>query len=325
MNDKLNRKPILEQVDPPRSPRETLPTMYDLPSEDPEEPGLPDEFHDLQPQLLSRTLRLADYSREHYFTASDLNLYYDINHPLWHKRPDWFLAVDVPRLYDSQDMRRSYVIWQEGQPPYVAIELLSPGTEAEDLGPFYPESRSTPAEVPLTSANGSESGTGSETGPSSKPPRKFEVYERYLRIPHYIVYSRYTCQVRYFKLVGGRYQEQPLNLTPPLIWLDDLQIGLGIWEGVFEDISNRWLRWCDRDGNWLLTDTEQAEQQAEQERLSRQQAEQQAEQERIAKEQVQAQLLQAARNLLATGMTTSQVAEILGLSETQIQAIAPFI
>jgi len=50
--------------------------MYDLPSEDPEEPGLPDEFHDLQPQLLSRTLSLKGYSRENCFTASDLNLYY---------------------------------------------------------------------------------------------------------------------------------------------------------------------------------------------------------------------------------------------------------
>jgi hypothetical protein len=29
----------------PRPPWETLPTMYDLPSENPEEPGLPDEFH----------------------------------------------------------------------------------------------------------------------------------------------------------------------------------------------------------------------------------------------------------------------------------------
>jgi hypothetical protein len=40
------------QTDPPRPSQEVLPTMYDLPSEDPEEPGLPDEFHDLQPQLL---------------------------------------------------------------------------------------------------------------------------------------------------------------------------------------------------------------------------------------------------------------------------------
>ena len=30
----------VEQSEPPRSPRETLPTMYDLPNENPEEPGL---------------------------------------------------------------------------------------------------------------------------------------------------------------------------------------------------------------------------------------------------------------------------------------------
>lgn len=35
-----------------------LPTMYDLPSEDPEEDGLPDEFHDFQPQLLRETFQL---------------------------------------------------------------------------------------------------------------------------------------------------------------------------------------------------------------------------------------------------------------------------
>lgn len=49
--------------------------MYDLPSKDPEQRGLPDEFHDLQPQLLSRTLRLSDYASDRFFTSSDLNLY----------------------------------------------------------------------------------------------------------------------------------------------------------------------------------------------------------------------------------------------------------
>ena len=63
--------------------------MYDLPSEFPEEPGLPDVgvspsrdvFHDLQPQLLSRTLSLVDYSRDNWFTGADLNIYYDSTHP----------------------------------------------------------------------------------------------------------------------------------------------------------------------------------------------------------------------------------------------------
>lgn len=270
----ITRKPKLEQVDPPRSPRETLPTMYDLPSETLEEPGLPDEFHDLQPQLLSRTLRLSGYSRDDCFTASDLNLYYNVNNPLWYKRPDWFLAVDVPRLYEGKDLRRSYVVWQEGKSPYVVIEFLSPGTEMEDLGRFNDEA-------------------GKVEPSATKPPGKLEVYERYLRVPHYFVYSRYTQRLRYFKLDGGQYQEQSLNAENPIAWLADLEIGLGIWQGVFEDVPGYWLRWCDRAGNWLLTDTEQA----------------------------QEQLLQAARNLLATGMERAQVAELLGLSAGQVNAL----
>ena len=117
-----------------------LPTMYDLPSEFPEESGLPDVFHDLQPQLLSQTLHLVDYSRDNYCDASDLNLYYDPDHPLWHKRPDWMLAVGVPWLYGGQDLRLSYVTWQEGKKgPEVVVEFLSSGTEREVLGQSLPE------------------------------------------------------------------------------------------------------------------------------------------------------------------------------------------
>ena len=215
----------IPQTEQPRSPRETLPTMYDLPSEFPEERGLLDEFHDLQPQLLSRTLRLQDYAAENRFTGSDLNLYYDVHHPLWHKRPDWFLALDVPRLYDGHDQRRSYVVWQEGQAPTVVVEFLSPRTEREDLGRFYKDSDQIPDD------------SGSELllqDDNDCPPSKVEVYEQYLRIPHYIVYSRYTQHLRYFKLIGRRYQEQPVQDGPPVLWLDALKIGLGLWEGNIE-------------------------------------------------------------------------------------------
>lgn len=122
------------QTDPPRAPSEVLPTMYDLPSEDPEEPGLPDEFHILQPQLLRETFHPPNCSLDQVFVASDLNLYYDARHPLWHKRPGRFAVVDVPRLYEQKDLRLSYVVWQEGVAPFVVVELLSPGTEKEDLG-----------------------------------------------------------------------------------------------------------------------------------------------------------------------------------------------
>jgi len=108
--------------------------MYDLPSEDPKEPGLPDEFHYYQPQLLRETFQPPQYAPEHFFVGTDLNLYYYVRRPMWHKRPDWFAVLGVSRLYDEHDLRMSYVIWQEGTAPYLIVELLSPGTEQDDLG-----------------------------------------------------------------------------------------------------------------------------------------------------------------------------------------------
>ncbi|MEL6166210.1 MAG: Uma2 family endonuclease, partial [Cyanobacteria bacterium J06628_3] len=147
------------QTDPPPSPKEVLPTMYNLPSEDPEEPGLPDEFHDFQPQLLRETFQPPNYPLEETFIGTDLNLYYDARNHLWYKRPDWFAVLGASRLYQERDLRLSYVVWQEGIDPTVVVELLSPGTEKEDLG-------QTLREV-------------------NQPPTKWEVYERILRIPYY--------------------------------------------------------------------------------------------------------------------------------------------
>lgn len=270
--------------------------MYDLPSEDPEEPGLPDEFHDLQPQLLSMTLRLADYSRDRVFTGSDLNLYYDVHHPLWYKRPDWFLALGVSRLYEGVDLRSSYVIWQEGISPFVVVELLSPGTEKEDLGQNA-ESASNP--------------TSETRQPEAEtPPRKWDVYEKILRVPYYVVFSRYINQMRVFQLSGSDYQEQRLDPDRPRFWFDGLKLGLGLWQGEFDGITRSWLRWYDDQGNWLLTDSERVEQE-----------QQRAEQEQQRAEQAEAQLRQVTLNLLQSGMSIEQVAQLTGLSEEQVQNI----
>ena len=100
---------------PPQPPQEVLPTMYDLPSEEIGESGLPDEFHRLQGDLLSQTCLPAKQPLEEVFVASDLNLYYDSRHTLWYKRPDWFMATGVPRYKQQGKLRLSYVTWQEGE------------------------------------------------------------------------------------------------------------------------------------------------------------------------------------------------------------------
>ncbi len=342
-------------TNPPLSPRLTMPTMYDLPSEDPEEPGLPDEFHDLQPQLLSRTLRLADYAADRIFTGTDLNLYYDSRNPLWHKRPDWFLVVDVPRLYDGKDLRSSYVVWQEGVHPFVVVELLSPGTQEEDLGdyakdrartaelgvPDLPESEPPPETAVLADPSiepadwedlkipGSEPRTTANGQKKPTPPPKWVVYEQILRVPYYVVFSRYTNRLRFFRLVGGKYQEQALDPVRPIAWIPELKAGLASWEGVFGGSLRFWLRWVDEQGNWVPTDTEAALTALDQERAVREAALTALDQERAVREaaiaaldQERQILKQTVQNLVRSGMAIAQIAQITGLSETQIQELA---
>ncbi|OLP19719.1 hypothetical protein BST81_04060 [Leptolyngbya sp. 'hensonii'] len=251
------RHPSLPQPGLPLAPCQTLPTMYDLPSETPEDSGLPDEFHDLQPQLLSATLRLHHYAKSQIFTGTDLNLYYDVHHPQWFKRPDWFLVLGVQRLYQGTDLRSSYVLWQEGVAPFVAVELLSPGTEKEDLGDHAKLPEVNPSIVAATLNLQPEVGNGETI--QDKPPRKWEVYEQILRVPYYIVFSRYTNQIRFFKLVGGRYQEQVLDSQQPRIWIPELKLGIGLWSGAFEGIERLWLRWYDDRNIWIPTDAERAD------------------------------------------------------------------
>jgi Uma2 family endonuclease len=237
------------QVDPPRSPKEVLPTMYDLPSEDPQELGLPDEFHDLQPELLRLTFRPPSYPDRQIFVASDLNLYYDPRQPQWYKRPDWFAVLGVSRLYEQQDLRLSYVTWQEGVNPFVVVELLSPGTEQEDLG-------QTLREV-------------------NQPPSKWQVYEHILRIPYYVVFNRYTNELQAFGLAIGRYQ--PLPLQQQRFWLEEAQLGLGLWQGSYQGIERLWLRFYNAQGDWILTPAEQSQQQVEQTQLLLEQERQRSE------------------------------------------------
>jgi Uma2 family endonuclease len=226
----------------PAIPVNTLPTMYDLPSEDPEEMGLPsaegvsleetssacparDKFHYLQPILASETCLPAI---EEFFIGVDLNLYYDVNHTGWYKRPDWFLVLGKSDNAAQSELRLSYVMWQEYTAPFLVIELLSPGTEAEDLGQTLRV--------------------------IGKPPTEWQVYEQILRVPYYAVFDRYSNQFRMFCLQGVQYVE--LAISGQGFWFDALELGLGVWTGTYRGVEGQWLRWYNRSGNWLLTEQE---------------------------------------------------------------------
>ena len=128
----------------------------------------------------------------------------------------------------------------------VVVELLSPGTEEEDLG----ETVST----------------------YGKPPTKWQVYEQILRVPYYVVFSRYTDELQAFHLVGDRYE--PAQLTQGRLLIPRLELSLGLWRGSYRNIDRLWLRWMTVDGDLILTPDEQA-QEAEQRVITAEQRAQQ--------------------------------------------------
>jgi len=93
--------------------------------------------------------------------------------------------------------------------------------------------------------------------PSPKePPSKRHVYEQVLRVPYYIVFSRYTNQLQAFCLVGGEYE--PIKLTENRLFIPRLELSLGLWQGEYQNINRLCLRWLTAEGDWILTPSEQA-------------------------------------------------------------------
>lgn len=228
------RQKKISYSEEPLPPSQVLPTMYDLPDEEVGQSGMPDIFHVWQARLLDETFIPPTYESTKIFTASDLNIYYDVRDFTQYKCPDWFAVVGLPKE-SSSDMRLSYVIWQEGTYPLVVVELLSPDTEKDDLGKRLRD--------------------------VTKPPTKWEVYEQYLRIPYYVVFSRYTNDLRIFTLGGARYEE--VKEHGGRFWIESIGLGLGVWQGRYLNHDRLWLRWYDEKGNWIPTAEERVAQLAQ--------------------------------------------------------------
>ena len=227
----------------PLPPKELLPTMYDLPEEEIGQSGMPDIFHEWQGRLLDETFHPPNYGLEEICTAVDLNLYYNVRDFSQYKRPDWFAVVGLPKD-KKQEMRMSYVIWQEEIAPLIVVELLSPSTMKDDLGKR------------LRAVN--------------QPPTKWEVYEQWLQVPYYVTFSKHTEELRIFTLTSKGYQE--VTNHGGQLWIEEIELGIGLWQGEYLHHNRLWLRWYDRAGNWIPTPEERVERETQRARQERQRA-----------------------------------------------------
>ena len=59
---------------------------------------------------------------------------------------------------------------------------------------------------------------------------------------------------------------QPLEPDDMGVWFKEAELGLGLWQGVYQGAERLWLRWYDGERQWIPTPTEIEKQRAEQEK-----------------------------------------------------------
>jgi len=178
--------------------------------------------------------------------------------------PDVMLSLGVTVADDWWAREhRSYFIWEFGKVPDVAIEIVS-NTEGNEIS------------------------------------RKLQRYAQW-GVPYYVIHDPQLLiqdvELVVYELHVGQYLPRPDYRLPRI------NLSLTLWNGVYEDKLDRWLRWCDGESQLLPTGAELAQQ----ERQRAEQERQRAEQERQRAEQAQSRADRYAAHLRALGIDPDQL------------------
>ncbi len=177
--------------------------------------------------------------------------------------PDMLLSLGIQRSPDYSEKRdRSYFVWEFGKVPEVCVEIVS-------------------------NQEGDELVVSSKSQQKRKTTSKKDIYTQ-IGVPYYVVFDPLRqiqgqaemngALLRVWSIAPGGYTE----LTPPSgingighsVWLDAVGLGLTLWEGQFEEeVPRLWLRWCDRQGQVILTGAEGQEIERQRAEAERQRAE----------------------------------------------------
>lgn len=240
---------------------EAPPSHLDLPETD----GKPVENAFEQPQsaLLTDVIRpVLDrlHPDDNYFVGADTGIY-------WHnikpdplagcKSPDWYYVPNVPRMLDGE-FRRSFVIWNEGAKPLIVIEYVS--------------------------------GNGDEERDQTRNTGKFWVYERGIGVTFYVIWDQPKNRLEVYELIRGHYQLRNPDVDGR-VWIQDMDVSLGIWHGEYLGYTADWIRAWDRHGRLLPTAAESGDEARRQAAHEKQRAE--AEMQRAEAEKQRAERLAA--------------------------------
>jgi len=191
------------------------PTQAELPCDD----GVPMETqrHKFQMDILIDTIQPWLEQRTDGYVGGNMFVYYSLaqlkNQDF--RGPDFFAVLGVPKTE-----RLSWVVWEEGKPPDVVIELLSESTASND-----------------------------------KNAKKL-IYQNQMRVSEYFWYDPFNPDdFAGFDLNSGTYQQIALNEKNQLV-SKVLNLSLVRWQGNYRGVDATWLRWATLDGELFPTSQE---------------------------------------------------------------------
>ena len=185
------------------------------------EDGAPvdNQFSEKQQRLLAEVLYCSWQPNEPFVAMSNVGLFFALRTSPF--VPDILVSLGVSSPTDPFPKKnRSYFVWEYGKAPDLVVEVVSNIEGGEDT-------------------------------------IKLKGYAK-IGITYYIIYDPEehlsSKPLRVYRLVSGRYE---LDISESPVF-ESLGLGVRIWPGTYEDMSQSWLRWTTVEGQLLLTGKERA-------------------------------------------------------------------
>ncbi len=175
-------------------------------------------FSEKQMRLLTRSLHASWKPGFPFVAMANVGVFVAMNRPAI--VPDVLVTTHVEPLLDMTNKEhRSYFSWMyDGKVPEIVIEIVS----------------------------------NTKGGELDAKKRNYE----HMGVTWYAVFDpMHEIQkelLSVFALEQGKYRRHDPKS------LGETGLGLILWEGEFEGVTENWLRWCDQDGNIILTGQESA-------------------------------------------------------------------